>query len=340
MPWKLVWTQQPTRVRAGKKIQPAPCLELHDENGALAPYVKSAEATVRLFTGPAGGQLMGTTTVRGEQGRIEFDDLHVEPSGDYTLIAELDEQKIEYLYPGLDDTMPGLIARYQGRTGSGLVDIFGDWPTLAPVALDGTPQDAFYGIPTPIGPLAAEIAQGGRWWEAREQAPASFDHELTILAYIYHPGTSPEVSGFPILEGSTMSGGSWLLRGGWRLASPNAVGALRPEVGLWNGSTYRTLNLDGSRLELDPGFHLVGLSVQRTNDQGRPAAFVFLDGTFIGETAGQILDAPLLAARNWQRIYSGVGAQGAGAVVEIAIFDRRLELEEHQTLARRYGVLR
>src|SRR5690606_41939977 len=51
-------------------------------DGADDPNVKSIEVTVRIASGPPGGRLFGTTTVRGEGGACEFHNLRVEPPGE------------------------------------------------------------------------------------------------------------------------------------------------------------------------------------------------------------------------------------------------------------------
>src|SRR5690606_40747905 len=80
-PRQLVWTRQPSQVRAGEPITPPPRIELQTD-GADDPNVKSIEVTVRIASGPPGGRLFGTTTVRGEGGACEFHNLRVEPPGE------------------------------------------------------------------------------------------------------------------------------------------------------------------------------------------------------------------------------------------------------------------
>lgn len=329
---ELVWTRQPSQVRAGEPIAPAPRIELQTED----PYVKSIEVTVRIASGPPEGRLFGTTTVRGEGSACEFHNLRVQPPGEYTLIAELDENNIEYLYPGLDESQEGLLARYRPVPGVGLVDIFGNFPPLVPVDISGNPMEAIYGIPTPVGPIGAQVT-GGRW-EALAPLPVDFVDEITVMAYIYHSGTQPGRPGFLVLNGSVLSGGSWLLRCGFRMATPVVDGRLRPESWYWNGVTSSVINVNSAYSALS-GFHLLGFSSLRMDpEESRTTMRFFLDGVFVGGNGTAALDAPLWAGTKLQNLQCTIGAQPGDVIGEIAIFDRSFGLDGHRLQAQRYGV--
>lgn len=332
---ELVWTQQPSQVRAGEPITPAPRVELQTD-GADDPYIKSIEVTVRIASGPPGGRLSGTTTVRGEGSVCEFPDLRVQPPGEYTLIAELDEKNIEYLYPGLDESQEGLLARYRPVPGVGLVDIYGNFPPLVPVDALGNSIEAIYGIRTPVGPIGAQVT-GGRW-EALAPMPVDFVDELTVMAYVYHPGTQPGRPGFNVFEGSVRSGSNWLLRCGFRMATPDAAGRLRPEATHWNGNFTRAINATSAYSALSSGFHLLGFSSLRMNPSSQSTLQFFLDGVFVGGAGAATLDAPLWAGMKLQRLQCTIGTQPGDVIGEIAIFDRSFATSGHRLQAQRYGV--
>lgn len=332
---ELVWTRQPSQVRAGEPISPAPRIELQTD-GADDPNVKSIEVTVRIASGPPGGRLFGTTTVRGEGGACEFHNLRVEPPGEYTLIAELDERNIEYLYPGLDESQEGLIARYRPVPGVGLVDIFGNFPPLVPVDVLGNPMEAIYGIPTPVGPIGAQVT-GGRW-QALAPMPVDIIDELTVMAYVYHPGTQPGRLGFIVFEGSEPWRDTWIMRCGFRMTTPNSNGQLRPETTNWNGDITRSVNVNSAYSALS-GFHLLGFSSLRMDpEESRTTMRFFLDGVFVGGNGSAALDAPLWAGTKLKRLHCTIGAQPGDVIGEIAIFDRSFGLDGHRLQAQRYGV--
>lgn len=334
-PRELVWTRQPSQVRAGEPITPPPRIELLTD-GADDPYVQSIEVTVRIASGPPGGRLSGTTTVRGEGSVCEFHDLRVQPPGEYTLIAELDEKNIEYLYPGLDESQEGLLARYRPVPGVGLVDIYGNFPPLVPVDALGNPMEAIYGIRTPVGPIGAQVT-GGRW-QALAPMPVDFVDALTVMAYVYHPGTRPGRPGFAVLQGDVLSGGNWSLRCGFRMTSPDAAGRLLPEAWHWNGNITRAINATVAYSALSSGFHLLGFSSIRMNPGSQSTLTFFLDGVFVGGMRTATLDAPLWAGTKLQRLQCTIGAQPGDVIGEIAIFDRSFDLDGHRLQAQRYGV--
>lgn len=332
---ELVWTQQPSQVRAGEPIAPAPRVELLTD-GAHDPYIKSIEVAVRIASGPSGGRLSGTTTVRGEGSVCEFPDLRVQPPGEYTLIAELDENNIEYLYPGLDESQEGLLARYRPVPGVGLVDIYGNFPPLVPVNASSNPMEAIYGIPTPVGPIGAQVTGG--LWEALAPMPVDIVDELTVMAYIYHPGTQPGRPGFTVFGGSVRSGLNWLLRISCTMGNPATYGELRPTAWYWNGNTAETINVNSAYSALSPGFHLLGFSSLRMNSASQTTLQFFLDGVFVGSHWTPTVGAPLWAGTKLQRLFCYIGAQPGDVIGEIAIFDRSLSSDEHRLQAQRYGV--
>ncbi len=222
---------------------------------------------------------------------------------------------------GVDRNLPGLVCLYR-EVGGALVDQVGDW---IPLTYTGDPLELESGLASPIGNVGVS-APSGRMWAGAGTIPFSMTDVCIMALMRIPPATSSRIT---IINGRNSldqtRGGSQMIRSGSRWA---------PAINKWTGSVTTTITF----AQLPAGFSRYALlAVELQGSTGNGAAFLNGKLFSLGNTT--------TGGNAWHqsgivRLVSEIGCGTGAAFAELAIFDRRLTVEEHLEQARRCGLAR
>ncbi|MCL2641186.1 MAG: hypothetical protein FWD53_10105, partial [Phycisphaerales bacterium] len=91
---RIEFVQQPADVNSGTMLIPAFEVRLLDRFGNVAAFERSA-IKLQIVSGPAGGKLFGSTSVKPNNGTARFDNVSLQTSGQYVIRATYGRLSIE-----------------------------------------------------------------------------------------------------------------------------------------------------------------------------------------------------------------------------------------------------